>query len=59
MFFVALFVPLAVLTLLALAFVGWRLWGQVRQLGRDVSAASERIAQASDELNRATPVKRG
>jgi hypothetical protein len=33
-----------------LAALTWRLWKQVRQLGRDVSAAAARIAAASDAL---------
>ena len=32
-----------------------RLWRQVRRLGRDVSAASDRLARAADELSRMTP----
>jgi uncharacterized membrane protein YedE/YeeE len=41
---------IAVLGLLTL-----RLWRQVRQLGREVAVAGERIARASDELQRVTP----
>ena len=29
-----------------------RLWRQVRQLGRDLAAAGDRISAASDELSR-------
>ena len=41
---------IAVLGLLTL-----RLYRQVRRLGRDVSAASARIATISDEMQRAAP----
>lgn len=45
-----LYVGLAVAGLAVLAGFAWRLWRQVRQLGRDVAAASNRIAQASAAL---------
>jgi hypothetical protein len=35
-----------------------RLWRQVRRLGRDVAAASDRLARAADELSRVTPPAR-
>jgi hypothetical protein len=35
----------------------WRLWRQVRQLGRDVAAAGARITAASEELTRVSPRK--
>jgi hypothetical protein len=35
-----------------------RLWRQVRQLGRDVAAASDRITVAADELSRVAPPPR-
>jgi hypothetical protein len=38
-----------------LALLGLRLWRQVREFGRIVSAAGERLAAASDELARITP----
>ena len=55
MFWVALFVPLGVATLVLMSLVTWRLWRQVRQLGRDVAAAGERISRASDELQQVSP----
>jgi hypothetical protein len=51
-------VVLAVAGLVVLALFTLRLWRQVRQFGRDVAAAGERIAQASDELQRAAPPPR-
>jgi hypothetical protein len=51
-------VALAVAGLLVLALLTLRLWRQVRQLGRDVAAASSRIATASDELARISPTER-
>ncbi|HET6910547.1 MAG TPA: hypothetical protein VFH54_14510 [Mycobacteriales bacterium] len=35
----------------------WRLWRQVRQLGRDIAAAGARISAATDELARVSPRK--
>ena len=55
MFYAAVFVPLGIVTVLVLAAVGWRLWRQVRQLGREVAAASDRIGRASAELQRLAP----
>jgi hypothetical protein len=51
-------IGLAVLGLLVLAALTFRLWRQVRALGRDVSAAGARIADASDELSKAGPTRR-
>ncbi len=59
MFWVALFVPVGVVSVAVLGLVAWRLWRQVRQLGRDVSAAGERISQASEELQRVSPPATG
>jgi len=55
LFWVLLFVGLGVLGLGVLAALTVRLWRQVRQLGREVAAASDRLATASDDLARATP----
>ena len=55
MFWVALFVPVGLASAALLGLVTWRLWRQVRQLGRDVSAASERINRASEEFQRISP----
>jgi hypothetical protein len=54
-FYVVLFVSLGVATLVVLGLLTLRLWRQVRQFGRDVSAAGERIARATEELQRAAP----
>lgn len=59
MFWVALFVPVGLVSVALLGLVTWRLWRQVRQLGRDVSAASERINRASEELQRISPPASG
>lgn len=59
MFWVALFVPVGLVSVALLGLVTWRLWRQVRQLGRDVSAASERINRASEELQRISPPATG
>ena len=52
MFWVALFVSLGVLSVAVLGLLTWRLWGQVRQFGRDVAAAGERINRASEEFQK-------
>jgi hypothetical protein len=49
---VALYVGIGVLGLAVLGAFGVRLFRQVRQLARDVKAAGERIAAASDRLSR-------
>jgi len=49
---IALYVGLAVLGLAVLALLAFRLWRQVRQFGRDVSAAGAKIAAVTDELSR-------
>lgn len=60
MFYVVLFVSVGVVTCAILAALTLRLWRQVRQFGRDVTAAGDRIAHASDELQRlAPPARRG
>ena len=59
MFWVALFVPVGLVSVVLLGLVTWRLWRQVRQLGRDVSAAGERINRASEELQRISPPATG
>ena len=58
-FWVALFVPLGVLSVVVLGLMTWRLWGQVRQFGRDVATAGDRITRASEELQRVSPADRG
>jgi len=41
-----------VVGLAALGLVVWRLWGQVKGLGRSVSAAGQRIGDAQAQLDR-------
>jgi hypothetical protein len=48
-------VVLLVAGLGVLAAITVRLWRQVRQLGRDVAAAGDRLARATDELQRVAP----
>jgi hypothetical protein len=50
-------IGLAVLGLLVLAALTFRLWRQVRQFGRDVSAAGARIADASADLSSVGPTR--
>jgi hypothetical protein len=59
MFWVALFVPVGVASVAVLGFLTWRLWRQVRQFGKDVAAAGERIGRASEELQRISPPSSG
>lgn len=59
MFWVALFVPLGVASVLVLGLMTWRLWRQVRQFGRDVAAAGERINRAGEELQQISSPSRG
>lgn len=49
---VAFYVGIGVLGLAVLGAVGFRLFRQVRQLARDVKAAGERIAAASEALSK-------
>jgi hypothetical protein len=55
---IALYVGFAVLGLAVLAVLALRLWRQVRQFGRDVSAAGAKIAALTDELGRVSPPSR-
>ena len=59
MFWVALFVPVGLGSVAFLGLVTWRLWRQIRQLGRDVAAAGERIGRVSEELQRISPPTAG
>ncbi|MGN6473393.1 MAG: hypothetical protein ACTHK4_07065 [Mycobacteriales bacterium] len=54
---IAFYVGIGVLGLAVLAGVAYRLFRQVRQLARDVKAAGERIAAASEELARETATR--
>jgi hypothetical protein len=55
---IALYVGLAVLGLAVLALLGFRLWRQVRQFARDVSAAGAKIAAVTDQLSQISPPNR-
>jgi hypothetical protein len=55
---IAFYVGIAVLGLAVLAVVSVRLWHQVRDFGREVSAAGVKIAAVNDELARITPPNR-
>jgi hypothetical protein len=48
------YVAVAMAGLVVLGAAGWRLWGDVRELSRAVSAASQRISDAVAELDEAT-----
>lgn len=52
---VLLYVGIGVIGLGVLTGLTIRLWRQVRQLGREVAAASARIAAAGDDLAQAAP----
>jgi heme exporter protein D len=58
-FYVALFVSVGVVSLAVLGALTLRLWRQVRQFGREVAAAGERLARASDALQQASGPPRG
>jgi hypothetical protein len=55
---IALYVGIALLGLLVLALLTVRLWRQVKEFGRAVSAAGQRLAAISDELARVSPPNR-
>jgi hypothetical protein len=55
---VVFYVAIAVAGLAVLALLSVRLWRQVRQFGRDVSAAGEKIAAVTDQLARISPPNR-
>jgi hypothetical protein len=52
---IALWVGVAVLGLVVLGLLTFRLWKQVRQFGRDVAAAGAKITQVTDELAKVSP----
>ena len=58
MWWVILYVALGVVSLAVLAVLAFRLWRQVRDLGRQVSAASERLAKATGEWEQIDPRRR-
>ena len=52
---VFLLVGVGVLGLVVLALFTLRLWRQVRQLGRDVAAAGDRVSRAAAALEQVAP----
>jgi hypothetical protein len=52
---IALWVGVAVLGLVVLGLLTFRLWKQVRQFGRDVAAAGAKITRVTDELAKVSP----
>jgi hypothetical protein len=55
---VVLYVVLGVLSIVVLALLTLRLWRQVRQLGRDVAAAGERVNAVMTELEQISAPRR-
>ena len=58
MWWVVLYVAVGVLSIVGLALLTLRLWRQVRQLGRDVAAAGERINRAMTEIDQISATRR-
>ena len=58
MWWVVLYVALGVLSIAVLGLLTLRLWRQVRQLGRDVSAAGDRINSAMTEIEQISSTRR-
>ena len=58
MWWVVLYVAVGVLSIAGLALLTLRLWRQVRQLGRDVAAAGERINRAMTEIDKVSATRR-
>lgn len=52
---IVLWVGVAVLGLVVLGLLTFRLWQQVRQFARDVAAAGARITKVTDELAKVPP----
>jgi hypothetical protein len=55
---VVLYVVLGVLSIAGLGLLTLRLWRQVRQLGRDVAAAGERISRVTSEVEQISARRR-
>lgn len=55
---IVLWVGVAVLGLVILGLLTFRLWKQVRQFGRDVAAAGAKITKGTDELAKVSPPPR-
>lgn len=58
MLWILIDVAFAVVGLLVLALLAVRLYRQVRTFGRQVTAASERLAEASARLDEVAPAQR-
>ena len=58
MWWVILYVGLGVVSIALLALLTLRLWRQVRQLGRDVAAAGERVNAAMSDLDQMSSSRR-
>jgi hypothetical protein len=55
---IVLWVGVAVLGLVVLGLLTFRLWKQVRQFAREVAAAGSKISKVSDELAKVSPPPR-
>jgi hypothetical protein len=53
-----MYVALGVLSIVVLALLTLRLWRQVRQLGRDVAAAGERVNAVASQLDEISTPRR-
>ena len=58
MWWVFLYVAVGVLSIVVLALLTLRLWRQVRQLGRDVAAAGERVNAVTSQLEQISAPRR-
>ena len=58
MWWVVLYVALGVLSIVVLAALSVRLWRQVRQLGREIAVANDRLARVAGELEQITQPRR-
>jgi hypothetical protein len=57
-FWIVLYVAIAVAGLAVLGVLAFRLWKQVRQFGRDVAAAGAKITAVTDQLANISSPKR-
>jgi len=55
---VVLYVVLGVVSIVVLTLLTLRLWRQVRQLGRDVAAAGERVNAVMSEIDQISTPRR-
>ena len=58
MWWVFLYVAVGVLSIVVLALLTLRLWREVRQLGRDVAAAGERVSAVTSQLEQISAPRR-